>query len=190
MKAIAINTSPRKEGNTYIMLNVVLDELKERGVETELIQAGGRDIHGCIACGACRKNETPRCAFNDDVVNECISKIKEADAVIIGSPVYFGNMTGQCKSLIDRVGYAGRPHKLFKGKVCASVVAARRNGALATFNTINNLYTIGEGIIVSSSYWNQGVGGAQGDVLNDKEGLGVMKTLGQNMADVLCSLNK
>lgn len=190
MKAIAINTSPRKEGNTYIMLNVVLDELKERGIETELIQAGSRDMHGCIACGACRKSDTPRCVFNDDVVNECISKIEEADAVIIGSPVYFGNMTGQCKSLIDRVGFVGRPHKLFKGKVCASVVAARRNGALATFNTINNLFTIGEGIIVSSSYWNQGLGGPQGDVLKDKEGLGVMKTLGQNMADLLCSLNK
>jgi len=88
------------------------------------------------------------------------------------------------------VGYAGRPHNLLKGKVCASVVAVRRNGAIAAFNSMNNLFTIGEGIIVSSSYWNQGIGRAVGDVMQDEEGIDTMQTLGQNIAEVLQKLNK
>lgn len=190
MKAIAVNGSPRKNGNTYILLQTVLKELEARGIETELIQAGGRDIHGCIACGKCKKSEVPQCAFNDDIVNESIRKIENADALILGSPVYFGGLTAQMKAFIDRVGYVTRPHKTLKGMVCASVTAVRRNGALVAFNSMNNLFTISEGIIVGSSYWNQGVGRAVGDVENDEEGLGVMRTLGQNMADAMFALKK
>ncbi len=190
MKAIAVNTSPRSKGNTFILLSTVLRELEKRNIETELIQAGGRDIHGCIACGKCANSSTPRCAFNDDIVNESIEKIAKADALIIGSPVYFGSLTAQAKAFIDRVGYATRPHKLLKGMVCASVVAVRRNGALNAFNDINNLFTISEGIVVGSSYWNQGIGRQIGDVLEDAEGIETMKTLGQNMADLLHSLSK
>ncbi len=190
MKAIAVNTSPRKNGNTFTLLNIVLDELKKRGIETELIQAGGRGIHGCTACGVCRSSETPNCAFDDDIVNESILKIQESDALIIGSPVYFGSLTAQAKAFIDRVGYATRPHKTLKGMICASVVAVRRNGALNAFNDINNLFTISEGIVVGSSYWNQGIGREIGDVSNDEEGIRTMETLGQNMADILYSLNK
>ena len=185
MKAIAINGSPRKKGNTFQMLEIVLCELEQRGIETELIQAGGRDIHGCIACEQCRKLGTARCVFNDDIINSSIDAIEKADALILGSPVYFGNMTAQMKAFIDRVGYATRPYKVLKGKVCASVAVHRRDGALATFNTMNNLFTISEGIVVGSSYWNHGVGLAIGDVVGDKEGIATMKTLGQNMADVL-----
>ena len=190
MKAIAVNTSPRQKGNTYLLLNMVLDELKSRGIETELIQAGGRNIHGCTACGKCKDSKSAKCVFDDDIVNESIRKIEEADALIIGSPVYFGSLTAQAKAFIDRVGYATRPHKTLKGMVCASVVAVRRNGALEAFNTINNLFTISEGIIVGSSYWNQGIGREIGDVLGDEEGIAVMKTLGQNMADLLFMLKK
>lgn len=190
MKAVLVNGSPRKNGNTFLMLSVVKNELEARGIITELIQAGGRDIHGCTACEACRKSDTSRCAFNDDIVNKAIEAIKDADALILGSPVYFGGLTAQMKAFIDRVGYATRPHKALKGKVCASISVARRNGALTAFNSMNNLFTISEGIIVGSSYWNQGVGRETGDVMNDEEGVATMKTLAHNIADVLYSLKK
>jgi multimeric flavodoxin WrbA len=190
MKVIAVNGSPRKNGNTYQMLSIVLSELEARGIETELIQAGGRDIHGCIACGKCRNSVTPKCAFSDDIINSSIEKIASADALILGSPVYFGGITAQMKAFIDRIGYVSRPHNLLKGKVCASVAVARRNGALTAFNQMNNLFTISECIVVGSSYWNQGVGRESGDVVNDAEGIATMKTLGQNMADLLLALKK
>jgi Multimeric flavodoxin WrbA len=190
MKAIAVNGSPRKNGNTLIMLKTVLSQLEKRGIETEIIQAGGRDIHGCTACGACRNSVTPRCAFDDDIINESVRKIAEADALILGSPVYFGGLTAQMKAFIDRVGYVSRPHNLLKGMVCASVAVARRNGALTAFNAMNNLFTISEGIVVGSSYWNQGVGRAEGDVADDEEGIQTMVTLGQNIADVMMRLKR
>jgi multimeric flavodoxin WrbA len=190
MKAVLVNGSPKTNGNTYYMLSVVAKELEARGISTQIIQAGGRDIHGCIACEACRKNNTPRCAFNDDIINEALEAIENADALVLGSPVYFGGLTAQMKAFIDRVGYVGRPHKLLKGKVCASVAVARRNGALVAFNSMNNLFTISEAIIVSSSYWNQGMARQPGDAAKDEEGINTMKTLGQNMADVLAALKK
>ena len=128
--------------------------------------------------------------YDDDIINDCIDAIDSADGFILGSPVYFGNVTSQVKAFIDRVGYATRAQKKLKGKVCASVAVHRRNGALTTFNAMNNLFTISECIVVGSSYWNQGVGKAIGDVDGDEEGIATMKTLGQNMADVLHRLNR
>ena len=188
MKVVAFNGSPRKNGNTNILLNTVLDTLKDNGIETELVHVGMRDIHGCGACMKCREMDNARCIFNDDIINQCIEKIEKADGVLLGAPVYFGDMSAQMKAFIDRVGYCSK--KTFKGKVCASVVAARRNGALAAFNAMNNLFTIKESIIVGSSYWNQGLAGPIGAVENDAEGLRVMKTLGENMANLLKAINK
>ena len=190
MKIIAFNGSPHQEGNTYRMLGAVLGELKELGIDTELIHIGKRRVFGCMACGDCRKNGISRCVFDDDIINDCIDAIETADGFIIGSPVYFGNVTTQVKAFIDRVGYATRAQKKLKGKVCASVAVHRRNGALTTFNAMNNLFTISECIIVGSSYWNQGLGRVIGDVDSDEEGIATMKTLAQNMADVLLKLNK
>jgi len=190
MKAVAVNGSPRKNGNTYLFLSLVLNELKSRDIETELIQAGDRNIHGCTACGKCRTSPIPRCAYNDDIINTSIQSIMEADALILGSPVYFGGLTAQMKAFIDRVGYVTRPHKILKGKICASVAVARRNGALTAFNSMNNLFTISEAIIVGSSYWNQGIGREIGDVTHDEEGIVTMKTLGQNIADVLYAMKR
>lgn len=190
MKVVAFNGSPREKGNTYTLLGAVLQALKEEGFETEIVHVGSRNIHGCIACGKCREMKNGRCVFEDDIINQAIEKIEEADGIVLGAPVYFGDMCSQMKAFIDRVGYVTRPVKTLKGKVCASVVAARRNGALASFNAMNNLFTISESIIVGSSYWNQGVGGAVGAVQNDEEGLRTMATLGKNMAEVLKALNK
>jgi multimeric flavodoxin WrbA len=185
MKVVAFNGSPRKNGNTYTLLKTVLDELEKEGIETELIHVGDRSIHGCIGCGMCRKNSNNKCVFNDDIVNECIDKMIDADGIILGSPVYFADLSSQMKAFIDRVGFVTRPDRLLKRKVCASVVSQRRNGSIAAFNTMNNLFTISESIVVGSSYWNQGIGGAAGDVINDHEGLEIMKTLGTNMAWLL-----
>ncbi|NLM27541.1 MAG: flavodoxin family protein [Clostridiaceae bacterium] len=190
MKVVAFNGSPRVKGNTYILLNTVLKTLEKEGIETELVHVGKRDIHGCTACQKCRELKNGRCVFNDDIVNRSIEKIEHADGVILGAPVYFGDMCSQMKAFIDRVGYATRSVKTLKGKVCASVVAVRRNGALYTFNAMNNLFTLSESIIVGSSYWNQGIGNAVGAVENDEEGLDTMVTLGKNMAEVLKSLKR
>ncbi|MCT4543063.1 MAG: flavodoxin family protein [Vallitalea sp.] len=185
MKVVAFNGSPRKNGNTYTLLKTVLEQIEKENIDTELIHVGDRNIHGCIACGMCRKKGNNRCVFDDDIVNECIEKIIEADGIILGSPVYFADLSAQMKAFIDRVGYVTRPNRLLKRKVCASVVSQRRNGAIAAFNAMNNLFTISESIIVGSDYWNQGIGKAPGDVINDVEGINVMKTLGENMAWLL-----
>ncbi|WP_273326757.1 flavodoxin family protein [Vallitalea guaymasensis] len=185
MKVIAFNGSPRKEGNTYTLLQTVLKQLEEHGIETELIQVGNRNIHGCIGCGKCRTNGNNRCIFDDDIINECIEKIVEADGIILGSPVYFGGLSAQMKAFIDRVGYVTRPERLLKRKVCSAVVSQRRDGAIAAFNSMNNLFTISESIIVGANYWNLGLGRAAGDVVNDTEGIENMKNLGDNMAWLL-----
>jgi len=188
MKVLAFNGSPRSKGNTYILLKSVCDILEKNGIETEIINVGTRNIHGCIACGKCREEGNDQCIFNDDIINECVNKIKEADGIILGSPVYFAGLTGQMKSFIDRVGYICRPNQLLKRKVCSSVVAVRRNGAISTFNSMNNFFTIAEAIVVSSNYWNQGIGKAIGDVTSDEEGMDTMETLGENMAWLLNKL--
>ncbi len=182
--AVAVNGSPRPKGNTFLLLSTVMAELEAAGIKTQLLQAGGRNIHGCVACGHCRQAKQPECAFGDDLVNDAVKAIAEAHILILGSPVYFGNVSAQMKAFIDRVGYLSRPHRLLAGKLCAAVAAVRRNGALEAFHTMNNLFTISEGIIVGSSYWNQGIGSAPGDVENDAEGIETMKTLGKNIAEL------
>ena len=188
MKVLAFNGSPRSYGNTYLLLKKVCDVLEDNGVETEIINVGTRNIHGCIACGKCRENDNSLCVFTDDIINECVEKIKEADGILLGSPVYLRGLTSQMKAFIDRVGYVCRPNRLLKRKVGASVVAVRRNGGIATFNAMNNFFTIAEAIVVSSSYWNQGIGKEIGDVESDSEGMETMNTLGENMAWLLNKL--
>lgn len=183
MKVVAFNGSPRKLGNTYTLLKVTLDALEKQGIETELIQVGDRNIHGCIACGMCRKKGDNQCVFHDDIVNEAIRKMEEADGIIIGSPVYFATLSAQMKAFIDRVGYVTRPNRLLKRKVCAAVVSQRRDGAIAAFNAMNNLFTISESIVVGAHYWNLGLGKSPGEV--DEEGIANMKNLAENMGWLL-----
>lgn len=190
MKVTAFNGSPRKNGNTYLLLKTVCDVLEREGIETEIVHVGDRNIHGCTACGKCREDGNTRCVFNDDIVNEAIGKIENSDGVILGSPVYFADLSSQMKAFIDRVGYAGRPNGIFKRKPCASVVAVRRNGAIAAFHAMNNLFTISEGIVVGSTYWNQGIGRLLGEVEKDSEGIKTMQDLGENMAWLLKKLSK
>ncbi len=183
MKAVAFNCSPRENGNTAAMIKDLFKVLEAEGIETELIQVGGHDLHGCRGCGVCRKKKDMHCIFEDDIINSCINKIVDADAVIIGSPTYFGDVTTEAKAFIDRVGYVLRSNgNPVKRKVGTGVVAVRRCGSMHALHTINNFFTINEMIVVSSSYWNMSLARMPGDFDNDEEGKETIQTLGENMA--------
>ncbi|PLX50644.1 MAG: flavodoxin family protein [Desulfobulbaceae bacterium] len=186
MKVIAFNGSPRKTGNTSVLIRTVLDELEKAGIETETIQLGGQPLQGCMACMKCLKEKNQRCANNNDPMNEYIAKMIEADGIILGSPTYFASVSTEIKALIDRAGYVSRVNgSLFKRKVGAAVVAMRRAGSINAFDTMNHLFTISEMIIPSASYWNMGVGLKPGEVKDDQEGMATMRNLGENMAWLL-----
>jgi multimeric flavodoxin WrbA len=186
MKVIAFNGSARKNGNTAILIREVLSELEEEGITTEMIQLAEKTIHGCTACGKCFDNQDQRCAIDNDFANECIEKMLEADGIILGSPTYFADVTTEMKALIDRAGYVARANPdMFKRKVAAAVVAARRAGAIHAFDTLNHFFLISQMIVPGSSYWNIGIGRAIGDVEQDEEGMETMRILGRNMAWLL-----
>jgi len=190
MKVIAFNGSPRKDGNTSILIGYVLEELKKAGISTELINLAGKKLHGCIACYRCAGNQDRRCAVKDDDLNECIEKILEADGIILGSPTYFTDVSTEIKALIDRAGLVSKVNgDMLKRKVGAAVIAVRRAGSLHTFATINNFFLINQMIVPGSNYWNMGIGRNKGEVEKDQEGIMTMKVLGQNMAWLLERLN-
>lgn len=190
MKVLAINGSSRKNGNTQIMIDTVLDVLQAEGIETESVSLAGHVIRGCTACRSCQKNKDKQCAIKDDIVNELVEKMTEADGIIIGSPVYFSDVTSETKAVIDRVGYVARANdNLLWRKVGASVAAVRRAGAMPTLNTINSLFLISGMYVVGSTYWNMGIGKAIGDVNEDTEGIETMKNLADNMAWILKKAN-
>lgn len=183
MKVIAINGSPRKKGNTFILINHVLAELESEGIETEVIQLGGEKVRGCVACYKCFKKLNQRCVIKKDIINDCIEKMLVADGIILGSPTYFSNVTSELKALIDRAGLVAKANDdMFQRKVGAAVVAVRRAGALHVFNSINHFFFINQMVVPGSSYWNLGIGMNEGDVEQDAEGLLTMQNLGKNMA--------
>jgi multimeric flavodoxin WrbA len=191
MKVIAFNGSARKDGNTAILVNMVFKELKKAGIETELVQLAGKKIRGCLACGKCYENKDKRCVVASDILNDCIEKMVDADGIILASPTYFSDVSTEMKALIDRAGYVARANDhIFQRKVGAAVVAARRAGAIHTFDTLNHFFLISQMIVPGSSYWNIGMGLKPGDVKKDTEGLATMKTLGTNMAWLMKKLEK
>ena len=186
MKVVAFNGSPRKDGNTAMLINIVLEELKNEGISTELVHLAGKEIHGCIACYKCFSNQDQHCSVETDCANECIDKMLEADGIIFGSPTYFADVTAEIKALIDRSGLVAKANgDMFKRKVGAAVVAMRRGGAVHAFDTINHFFTISQMIIPGANYWNMGIGLEKGDVDKDEEGKLTMRVLGQNMAWLL-----
>jgi len=185
MKVLAINGSSRKGGNTEILLRAVLAPAAAAGFETEIYQIGGKLVHGCTGCRHCRETGEPVCIFKDDVMNEVTAKMIEADAIIIGSPTYFTDVTAEIKAMIDRAGYCTLGKRLLRRKVGAGVVAVRRGGAVHTVDTINHFFMISEMIIPGSTYWNFGVGGPKGAVLDDAEGMKNMQNLGENIVWLL-----
>jgi multimeric flavodoxin WrbA len=185
MKVAAFNGSPNKEGNTYHALRIVADELGKEGIETEIIHVGNKLIRGCLACGKCRKNRDERCVTRDEV-NEWIMKMKEADGIILGSPVHFSSISATMKAFLDRAFYvAGNNGGLFRHKVGAAVVAIRRSGGLPAVDQLNHYLSYAEMIIPTSNYWNVIHGTAPGEALQDEEGVQIMRILGRNMAWLL-----
>lgn len=183
MKVVAFNGSARKGGNTAALLKQVLEEIAKEGIETELIELAGRAVPGCIACYKCFERKNRQCAVDNDIINEAIARMSEADGILLGSPTYFADVSASMKGLIERCGMVSRANgDMFKRKVGAGVVAVRRAGASHVFSSLNNFFTIGQMIIVGSSYWNIGIGRDPGEVLNDQEGIKTMQDLGRNMA--------
>ena len=186
MRFIAINGSPRKEGNTCHALMGVGKQLEENGIDFQILQIGNQAIRGCLACGICAKNRDGQCTINSDSVNESIQLMKQADGLIIASPVYFAGIAGTMKSFLDRTFMvAGCNGGLFRQKVAAAVVAVRRTGGSSTFDSLNHYLNYSEMILATSNYWNITHGRAPGEALQDAEGVQIMDVLGRNMAWLL-----
>jgi len=186
MKVVAFNGSARKDGNTAILISHVFNELEKEGIKTKMVQLSGKKIRGCIACFKCYKNKDHHCAVKDEIVNECIDKMLEADGIILGSPTYFADVSAELKALIERAGMTAKANDdMFKKKVGAAIVAVRRAGAIHVFDSINHFFMISQMIIPGSVYWNMGIGREKGEVEKDEEGMRTMKVLGKNMAWLL-----
>lgn len=179
MKVIAVNGSPRADGNTFHALKVMCDRLNEQGIETEILQIGSKGVRGCTGCGGCRTNVGGRCVI-DDVVNAHAEKIAAADGVIFGSPVYYAGMAGDMKSYLDRLFFSRS--KQFARKVAAGVVCVRRSGGTVTFDQLGRYFSIAGMITAPSCYWNVIHGNEKGEVLQDHEGVDTLLTVADNMA--------
>ncbi len=183
MKAIAINGSPRSGGNTEIMLKKVLEPLEDAGWGTEYLQIGGKPLRGCIACLKCFEKRNGRCIIEKDDMNDYLERIYATDAVILGSPTFFADVTPELKALIDRAGFVALANGgTLRGKIGAAVVAVRRGGATHVFDTINHMFLLSSMIVPGSIYWNLGMGGDKGQVLGDDEAMRNMSHLGQSIA--------
>lgn len=186
MKVIAINGSPRADGNTFHALNMAGDEIMARGIDFEILHIGHKTVHGCLGCGKCGKNRDEQCSIKTDEVNNWIQKMKESDGIIIGSPVYYSGIAGTLKCFLDRVFYvSGSNGNLFRHKVAAAVVAVRRTGGSATLDGLYHYLTYSEMILATSNYWNVIHGRNEGEALQDSEGRQILSILGKNMAWLL-----
>ena len=190
MKVIAINGSPRKEGNTSILIQTVFGELNAQGIKTDEINVGKENLRGCLACMKCAENQDGHCVIKNDRLNDIIDKMREAEGIILGSPVYCAGLSGQIKTFIDRVSLVSAVNgDILTRKVGASVIAVRRAGALSTFHSLNSFFSILQMVVVGSSYWNMGFGMEEGEVKQDEEGMQTMRNLGKNMAWLIKSIN-
>ena len=187
MKVIAINGSPHAEGNTYYALRLVLAELENLGIETEMIHIGNKPLHSCKGCGVCYQLKDGNCVLGDaDGMNEWVEKIKAADGILLGSPVHFSGISGAMKCFCDRLAYAaGACDQVLYHKVGAAIVAVRRSGGVPAMDALMKYLTYHEMLIPGSNYWNVIHGRAPGEVHQDDEGVQIMQVLGRNMAWML-----
>ena len=182
MKVLMINGSPHQEGNTAIALGEIAKQLEINGIDSEIVWIGNKAVRGCIACGGCSRNPG-QCVFDDDVCNRISGKFAEADALIVGSPVYYGQPNGAVLSIIQRAFYSNGAS--ISGKPAAAVTVCRRGGATATFEALNLPFQMMNMPVVASQYWNIVYGAAPGQAALDTEGLQTMRTLANNMAWLL-----
>ena len=187
MKVLLINGSPRKDGNTSIALSEVAKQLAHECIDSEMVWIGNKPIRGCIACGQCKEQALGRCVFDDDVCNQISAKFAEADALVVGSPVYYGQPNGALLSIIQRAFFSNGAN--ISGKPAASGAVCRRGGATAVFEALNMPFQMMNMPIVTSQYWNIVYGRTPGDAALDTEGLQTMRTLARNMAWLLKSTN-
>lgn len=181
VRAFAINGSPRRSGNTQILIDAVLEPLRQAGIHTETQSLAGLTLSGCTACGACRASQDRTCAIVDDPVNSIIEKMIQADVVVIGSPVYCAGITSGTKALLERAGYVSRWNgDFFQRKIGIGLVAAARAGGVAALDQINHFLFVRQFIVPGSSYWALGYGREPGDVRSDATALDAMRTLGRN----------
>ena len=182
MKALIINGSPRLKGNTSIALTEIAKQLEKLGIESEIVWIGNKPVRGCIACNTC-KDKPGACVFDDDVCNGISAKMNSSDALIVGSPVYWGQPNGAVLSIIQRAFYSNGA--AFRGKPAAAVAVCRRGGATATFETLNMPFQMMSMPVVTSQYWNIVYGREPGQAALDREGMQTMRTLANNMAALL-----
>jgi multimeric flavodoxin WrbA len=183
MKVLLINGSPRKEGNTQVALNELAKQLEAQGIGSEMAWVGNKPLRGCIACGACKQKGNGRCAFNDDVCNSIIAQMEACDAVVVGSPVYYGQPSGQLLCIEQRMLFAGGAY--FQNKPAAAVCVCRRGGATAAFQALQMPFQMCNMPLVPSQYWNIAYGREEGQAAQDVEGMQTMRTLANNMAWLL-----
>ena len=182
MKVLMINGSPRQKGNTSVALAEIAGQLEKLGIESEIAWIGNKPLRGCIACNRCKDNPGA-CAFGDDVCNSISAKMNEADALIVGSPVYYGQPNGALMAIVQRMLYSNGA--AFRGKPAAAVAICRRGGATAAFQTLNMPFQMLNMPVVTSQYWNIVYGREPGQAALDAEGMQTMRTLANNLATVL-----
>ena len=187
MKVLLINGSPHKEGNTATALAEVAKQLSKEGIESEIIWIGNKPVQGCIACGQCKEQGLGKCIYDDDICNKISQKFEEVHALIVGSPVYYGQPNGALLSIIQRAFYSNGTN--ISGKPAASIAVCRRGGATAVFESLNMPFQMMNMPIMTSQYWNIVYGRTPGDAAMDTEGLQTMRTLARNMAWLLKSTN-
>lgn len=180
MKVIALNGSPKKDGNTACALRFMAEELKKDGIETEIIDIGHLTIHGCTACGYCASSENNECIFKDDLVNETAAKIREADGFILASPTYYAGVAGTMKSFLDRLFYSSSRH--FKYKVATAVTVVRRTGGIDTLHQLNNYLALAQTVSPPSQYWTVVYGRSEGEMMKDLEGVQTIQKNARAMA--------
>ncbi len=183
MKVLLVNGSPRREGNTAIALKEVAAQLKKNGIDSETVWIGNQPVRGCIACGKCKTRADGRCIFDDDVCNRISAEFAGADALIVGSPVYYGQPNGALLSVIQRAFFSNGD--AIAGKPAAAVAVCRRGGATASFEALNLPFQMMNMPVVSSQYWNIVYGREPGQASLDAEGLQTMRALANNMAFLL-----
>jgi len=187
MKVLLINGSPHNDGSTYFALTEITKTLEQEQIEWEIFNIGNKPVRGCLGCNHCRNTGTHACVFDDDICNEMIQKMLEADGIIIGSPVYYAGPNGALCALLDRAFYSSQ--FVMKHKPAAAIFTCKRQGGTTSMDRLNKYFAISEMPIVTSFYWNTVIGLTPDEMRKDKSGLSIMRTLGENMAWMLKRIN-
>lgn len=187
MKILLVNGSPRKEGNTYTALKELATQLERNGVDSEILWIGNKPVRGCIACNVCKTKSLLKCAFDDDICNEIIDKIKSCDGIVLGSPVYYGQPSGQLIAIQQRMLHSSSV--TFANKPAAVVCVCRRGGATSAFQTLQMPFQMCNMPLAGSQYWNIAYGRGEGESAQDVEGMQTMRCLADNLAWMVKNLS-